>query len=52
MDALLRRRKPMSQMDINGLLWSEDQFELSFHNTTIKLTPKEFAMRVFLSIII
>lgn len=40
MDALLRRRKQMSQMEINGLLGSEDQFEPSFHTTTINLTLK------------
>ncbi|MEC5425327.1 response regulator transcription factor [Virgibacillus sp. C22-A2] len=44
MDALLRRIKPASQIEVNGLLWNEDQFELSYKNYPIKLTPKEFAM--------
>ncbi|MFS0752802.1 response regulator transcription factor [Oceanobacillus sp. 1P07AA] len=44
MDALLRRIKPASQIEVNGLLWNEDRFELSYKNDPIKLTPKEFSM--------
>ncbi|MGJ9459009.1 response regulator transcription factor [Oceanobacillus sp. CF4.6] len=44
MDALLRRIKPASQIEVNGLLWNEDRFELSYKNYPIKLTPKEFSM--------
>ncbi|WP_010647467.1 response regulator transcription factor [Oceanobacillus massiliensis] len=44
MDALLRRIKPASQIEVNGLLWNEDRFELSYKNEPIKLTPKEFSM--------
>ncbi|MCG3419730.1 MULTISPECIES: response regulator transcription factor [Oceanobacillus] len=44
MDALLRRIKPATQIEVNGLLWNDDRFELSYKNETIKLTPKEFSM--------
>ncbi|WP_010650485.1 response regulator transcription factor [Oceanobacillus massiliensis] len=44
MDALLRRIKPASKIEVNGLLWDEDRFELTYKNDPIKLTPKEFAM--------
>lgn len=44
MQALLRRRPPRNHIEINGLLWNKNQFELTFKNTLIKLTPKEFIM--------
>lgn len=44
MDALLRRIKPAGQIEVNGLLWNEDKFELTYKNQPIKLTPKEFAL--------
>lgn len=44
MSALLRRRTPRSFVEINGLLWNKEQFELTFKNKLIKLTPKEFIM--------
>ncbi|SER94245.1 DNA-binding response regulator, OmpR family, contains REC and winged-helix (wHTH) domain [Gracilibacillus ureilyticus] len=44
MEALLRRTEPSNQIEINGLLWDEAEFELSYENNVIKLTPKEFAM--------
>lgn len=44
MNALLRRIKSASQIEVNGLLWNEDRFELSYKSYPIKLTPKEFSM--------
>ena len=44
MSALLRRRTPRNIVEINGLLWNKDQFELTFQNKLIKLTPKEFIL--------
>lgn len=43
-EALLRRRNPTDSIEINGLLWDETRYELSYKNKSIKLTPKEFAM--------
>jgi len=44
MEALLRRRAPRDHVEINGLLWNKEQFELAYKNNPIKLTPKEFIM--------
>lgn len=45
MDALLRRINPSSRrININGLLWDDERFELSYRKQLIKLTPKEFAI--------
>lgn len=44
MEALLRRRTPVKFIEVNGLLWEGERFELSFKKELIKLTPKEFAM--------
>jgi len=44
MEALLRRTEPLKRIEVNGLLWNEDEFELSYKNNVIKLTPKEFTM--------
>lgn len=44
MDALLRRTRPVNRIEIEGLLWDEDQFELSYKKQLVKLTPKEFAI--------
>ncbi|HLR41673.1 MAG TPA: response regulator transcription factor [Pseudogracilibacillus sp.] len=44
MSALLRRVTPRSLIEINGLRWNKEQFELTFKNKYIKLTPKEFIM--------
>ncbi|MCA1024999.1 response regulator transcription factor [Oceanobacillus kimchii] len=44
MEALLRRRTPTNYVEINGLLWDERSYELSYKNKAIKLTPKEFIM--------
>ncbi len=43
-DALLRRTKPVNQIELDGLLWDEDQFELSYRHQYVKLTPKEFSI--------
>lgn len=44
MEALLRRRVPKNSIEVEGLLWDEERFELSYHKQSIKLTPKEFLM--------
>lgn len=44
MAALLRRRTPNNFIEVDGLLWEEERFELSYQNHAIKLTPKEFLM--------
>ncbi|KAB8139209.1 response regulator transcription factor [Gracilibacillus oryzae] len=44
MEALLRRRFPTNRIEVNDLLWNEKQYELTYLNQPIKLTPKEFAM--------
>lgn len=48
MEALLRRTEPLKRIEVNGLLWNEDEFELSYKNNVIKLTPKEFTMLGYL----
>lgn len=42
-EALLRRTSK-KLIEVNGLKWDEERFELSYHDTPIKLTPKEFFM--------
>ncbi len=44
MAAILRRRVPNVHIEINGLLWNKEQFELTYQDVQIKLTPKEFIM--------
>lgn len=44
MAALLRRSRPENSIEVDGLLWDEDRFELSFNGHSIRLTPKEFQM--------
>ncbi|KOF09208.1 XRE family transcriptional regulator [Planococcus glaciei] len=44
MAALLRRSRPENSIEVDGLLWDEDRFELSFNGQSIRLTPKEFLM--------
>ncbi|TWT25986.1 response regulator transcription factor [Planomicrobium sp. CPCC 101110] len=44
MEALLRRRSPKNRIEVNGLVWDADRFELSYFEHSIKLTPKEFLM--------
>ncbi|PKH10339.1 DNA-binding response regulator [Planomicrobium sp. MB-3u-38] len=42
--ALLRRRTRKNMLEVDGLLWDEDRFELTYGRQVIKLTPKEFLM--------
>lgn len=44
MEALLRRRAPNNRIEVDGLLWEEERFELTYQKHAIKLTPKEFLM--------
>lgn len=44
MGALLRRSTPKNIIEVNGLLWNEDRFEITYGKHSIKLTPKEFLM--------
>ncbi|AQQ55293.1 response regulator transcription factor [Planococcus lenghuensis] len=44
MTALLRRVSPKQTLELNGLSWDKDQFEVIYDKNTIKLTPKEFAI--------
>lgn len=44
MAALLRRRTPKNIIEVDGLLWEEERFELNYQKHAIKLTPKEFLM--------
>ncbi len=43
-EALLRRTVPKNVIEVDGLRWEEERFELSYGNQVIKLTPKEFFM--------
>nr|WP_258048448.1 MULTISPECIES: response regulator transcription factor [unclassified Planococcus (in: firmicutes)] len=43
-EALLRRQAPKNIIEVGGLKWDEERFELSYLGTSIKLTPKEFFM--------
>lgn len=44
MTAILRRRMPKVHVEVNGLLWNKEKFDLTYKNVPIKLTPKEFIM--------
>ncbi|PAV30551.1 DNA-binding response regulator [Virgibacillus profundi] len=44
MEALIRRNFQGNHIEINGLLWDEERYVLSYKNKPIKLTPKEFTM--------
>jgi len=44
MGALLRRRTPKNTIEVDGLVWDKDRFELTYGKHIIKLTPKEFLM--------
>lgn len=44
MTAILRRRVRSVHIEVNGLLWDKEQFELIYKDVPIKLTPKEFIM--------
>ncbi|REJ09205.1 response regulator transcription factor [Halobacillus trueperi] len=43
-EALLRRENPQSSIQVNGLEWNSDTYELHFGNEEISLTPKEFQL--------
>ncbi|WP_217587672.1 response regulator transcription factor [Lentibacillus saliphilus] len=43
-EAVLRRSGSKTKVELNGLVWNETTFTLSFKNEPIKLTPKEFSM--------
>lgn len=43
-EALLRRQAPKNIIEVGGLKWNEERFELTFRGMPIKLTPKEFFM--------
>lgn len=43
-EALIRRTVPKKSIEINGLFWNEEKFELTYNGQIIKLTPKEFLM--------
>ncbi|MET3505788.1 response regulator transcription factor [Halalkalibacter oceani] len=43
-EALLRRSPKKSLVEVDGLVWDEDHFQLSYQQKLIKLTPKEFLM--------
>lgn len=43
-EALLRRQAPKNLIEVGGLKWNEERFELSYLGTPIKMTPKEFFM--------
>ncbi len=44
MEALLRRSTPAKRIELDGLVWEEDRFELNYRGRPIHLTPKEFSM--------
>ena len=44
MEALLRRRIATDHIKVDGLLWNEERYELSYKTKPILLTPKEFIM--------
>jgi len=44
MEALLRRQAPKSYFEVDGLVWDENEFKLTYNNETIPLTKKEFML--------
>ena len=44
MEAILRRQAPKTTISVAGLVWDKNQFELTYHDELIHLTPKEFLM--------
>ncbi|SET03482.1 DNA-binding response regulator, OmpR family, contains REC and winged-helix (wHTH) domain [Oceanobacillus limi] len=44
MEALLRKKAWKHRLEINGLIWDEARYEMSYKDKQIKLTPKEFTM--------
>lgn len=43
-EALLRRSVPSKNIQINGLKWDEEQFEVSYEGKSVRLTRKEFSL--------
>ncbi|TMN23340.1 response regulator transcription factor [Lentibacillus cibarius] len=44
MEALLRRNMSANRVEVRGLVWDENRYELTYQSKPIKLTPKEFMM--------
>lgn len=44
MEALLRRQAPKSYFEVDGLVWDENEFKLTYNEETIPLTKKEFML--------
>lgn len=44
MEALLRRQAPKTHLKINDLVWDKNEFKLTYKDTLIHLTPKEFIL--------
>ncbi|TFB25014.1 response regulator transcription factor [Filobacillus milosensis] len=43
-EALLRRTRPKELIEVNGLIWNKENFQLIYNQKVINLTPKEFEM--------
>ncbi|WP_153464231.1 response regulator transcription factor [Halobacillus sp. SY10] len=43
-EALLRRGTNQKKIEINGLVWNQDSYQLHFKHREIRLTPKEFKL--------
>lgn len=43
-EAVLRRTNPSNKIEVDGLIWDEDKYEISYFKSKIPLTPKEFEM--------
>ncbi|MCS1352111.1 response regulator transcription factor [Mechercharimyces sp. CAU 1602] len=43
-EALLRREKNQTKVEVNGLIWNQDSHQLNYKNKEIRLTPKEFKL--------
>ncbi|RYG73498.1 response regulator transcription factor [Lentibacillus lipolyticus] len=44
MEALLRRNMSSNRVEVHGLVWDENRYELTYQSNPVKLTPKEFMM--------
>src|SRR5699024_8486375 len=44
MEALLRRQAPTSYFEVDGLVWDENEFKLTYNEETIPLTKKAFML--------
>ncbi|WP_200411663.1 response regulator transcription factor [Virgibacillus salexigens] len=43
-EALIRRTTSKALIEVDGLFWDKDRFEITYDNQVIPLTPKEFLM--------